>query len=110
MITTCLLTFALNYFTFWYGLLCSFLQLTTAIIGRGIFFDESADYITLLLSALLVTLYVVLAHLIITKIGFIFVRGEILSHGNDVLLDNLDEGVVIFQENKKDVVFLNASA
>lgn len=56
------------------------------------------------------TLYVFLVHLLVTKLGFIFVRGEILSHGNDILLDNLDEGVVIFQENKKDVVFVNASA
>ena len=49
-------------------------------------------------------------HLIITKVGKIFVESEVLREGNEQLLNNLDEGVVIIDEDSKDILFQNRSA
>ena len=36
-------------------------------------------------------------HLIITKVGMIYVEAEILRTGNEELLNNLEEGVIILE-------------
>lgn len=48
-----------------------------------------------------------ICHLIITKVGMIFVNAEILSTGNEQLLNNLEEGVMILDETTQEVIFIN---
>ena len=36
-----------------------------------------------------------ICHICITKVGMIFVEAEILRQGNEELLNNLEEGVII---------------
>ena len=50
------------------------------------------------------------AHLLITKMGMIFVEIEILRQGNEELLNGLDEGVVIQHEDTQEIIFLNSAA
>ena len=40
------------------------------------------------------------AHVIITSAGLLFVEAEILRCGNEHILDSLQEGVIIFSEDK----------
>ena len=36
-------------------------------------------------------------HWVITKVGFLYTESEVLRRGNESILDNLQEGVVIFE-------------
>ena len=38
----------------------------------------------------------ILSHIIITKVGMLYADTEVLRGGNDKLLDDLDEGIVLF--------------
>ena len=51
-----------------------------------------------------------IVHLVITKVGLIFVDAEILRIGNEQLLDNFEEGVLILEEEKMEPIFLNKAA
>ena len=51
-----------------------------------------------------------LIHLVITKWGIIYVNSEILAEGNLQLLENIEEGVLILEEESLDQLFLNKSA
>ena len=46
----------------------------------------------------------------IKKTGFIYVESEILREGNEQLLNNLEEGVMIFEEHSLKLVFKNEAA
>ena len=46
-------------------------------------------------------------HLIITMVGMIFVNADILSLGNEQLLNNLEEGIMILDEDSQEVIFTN---
>ena len=49
-------------------------------------------------------------HWIITKVGFLFIEAEVLRKGNEQLLDGLEEGVIIVEEQSKDILFYNTAA
>ena len=55
-------------------------------------------------------LKVVLIHLVITKVGMIYIEAEVLREGNDQTLDNLDEGVVILDEKLMKIRYYNKAA
>jgi hypothetical protein len=46
-------------------------------------------------------------HIIISWIGKLYVRAEILRSGNDTLLNNLKEGVFVIEETKEKIHFIN---
>ena len=49
-------------------------------------------------------------HIIITKVGMIFVDAETVRVGNDTILNSIEEGVVILGEAENKVHFANTSA
>ena len=51
-----------------------------------------------------------IGHLIIVKVGMIFIHAEILRAGNEQLLNELEEGVIILDTETKEVVFCNKAA
>ena len=51
-----------------------------------------------------------LAHLVITSAGLLFVEAEILRRGNENVLDSLQEGVIILSEDSKEMHYLNKAA
>ena len=46
-------------------------------------------------------------HLIITRVGMSFVNADILSLGNEQLLNNLEEGIMILDADSQEVIFTN---
>ena len=46
-------------------------------------------------------------YLLITKAGMIFVDAEILREGNEQLLNNFDQGILIFAEGTSELIFAN---
>ena len=59
---------------------------------------------------ILVVTNLFLCYLAINKIGMIVIESEILREGNENLLNNLDEGVIIQQEDSKEILFQNTAA
>ena len=51
-----------------------------------------------------------LAHIVITMAGLLFVEAEILRCGNENILDSLQEGVIILSEDKNEMHYLNRAA
>ena len=49
-------------------------------------------------------------HICITKVGMIFVEAEILREGNEQLLNDLEEGVVIQHLDTHEILFVNKAA
>ena len=49
-------------------------------------------------------------HYIISWVGLLFVKAEILRTGNEQLLNNLKEGVIIIDKENGVVMFLNRAA
>ena len=53
------------------------------------------------------SLNLLVAHLTITKVGMIFVEAEILREGNESLLNELEEGVIIQDAETMETIFVN---
>ena len=51
-----------------------------------------------------------LVNLLVKKVGQIFVESEVLKQGNTQLLDNLEEGVIILEDQTFETVFINEAA
>ena len=51
-----------------------------------------------LVNMMCLIMFLMIGHLVITKVGFIYVESEILREGNEQLLNNLEEGVMIIEE------------
>ena len=64
----------------------------------------------ILINMLCLIMFLLICHLVITKTGFIYVESEILREGNHQLLNNLEEGVMIFEEHSLKLVFKNEAA
>ena len=47
---------------------------------------------------------------VFNKIGFIVIEKDVLLAGNEQLLNSLEEGVIIVEENCSEVCFLNSAA
>ena len=66
--------------------------------------------VTLAISCVFQFFCLFLTHLIITKVGMIYVKAETMRIGNDAVLNNMHEGVVILSEKNDKVLFVNTSA
>ena len=51
--------------------------------------------------------FVWICHICIVKVGMIFVEAEILRTGNEQLLDDLEEGVIIQKDETNEILFMN---
>ena len=54
--------------------------------------------------------WIIMIHLVITKVGMVYIESEVLREGNDQTLDNLDEGVVILDEKEMKIRYYNKAA
>lgn len=48
--------------------------------------------------------------LLIQTLGYLYVEAEIMRKGNEVILNNLKEGVIIIEEETNQVTFFNEKA
>ena len=75
-------------------------------------FDVSLEeaVIKTFFNMLWITLSSLLAHIVITMAGLLFVEAEILRCSNENILDSLQEGVIILSEDKNEMHYLNRAA
>ena len=101
------MNFWLNYFQWWPSLFVSLLSLIPFGAVRHIYFDEPVNMIlsTVMFNMIYHFINLFFIHLIITKVGMLYAETEVLRSGNDQLLDNLEEGVIIFDENENNIVY-----
>ena len=59
---------------------------------------------------ILLSMGMLFIHVTISKVGMLYAETEVLRSGNDQLLDNLEEGIVLFDEAKKDIIYYNMAS
>lgn len=106
------MVFVMSYFKFLPSLIMVEVCLVPFFVFRYVFYYEEPS--SLVQAAIFYMLNILLAftfmHIIVTKVGMIFVEAEVLREGNEKLLDNLDEGVIITDETSQVVLFQNKTA
>jgi len=102
----------LYYFEFKRHCAFGFLPVLFTAIRRYLFHAESLEDMSGILVSMIfaVPASLILVHLIITKVGMIFVNAIVLRAGNDQVLDNLEEGVVILDEASHEILYSNKAA
>ena len=100
------------YFNGFAGIFWANVILSTVFFRRALFYEEDAGglVISYVMSVMFLTLNLIYIHLILTKIGMIYIDAEVLREGNDATLNNLEEGVVILKEEGLQVQFQNQAA
>ena len=96
-----------TYFDWWPSISCTLLSLITFSTSRYIYFDDPADLLAyqLIFNMIWHGMNLFFIHLLISKAGMLYAETEVLRSGNNQLLDNLEEGVVIFDDKKNDIVY-----
>lgn len=78
-------------------------------VNRLLFFeDEIGDLlITSFCYVMWLSFNMLICHLIVTKVGMIFVEAEVLKDSNAHSLDNLDKGLIIMDEQDFSITYVN---
>ena len=63
--------------------------------------------IILLLSLVWLGISLWLIHLVVTSVGMTLVNAQILNEGNEQLLNNSDQGILIFDQISEELMFAN---
>ena len=63
--------------------------------------------IILLLSLVWLGISLWLIHLVVTSVGMTLVNAQILNEGNEQLLNNSDQGILIFDQHSEELMFAN---
>mmetsp|Transcript_27432 Transcript_27432/g.36695 ORF Transcript_27432/g.36695 Transcript_27432/m.36695 type:complete len:177 (+) Transcript_27432:477-1007(+) len=103
------MNFWLCYFHWRSGILCTLLSIAPVYISRFLFYNDVVA-LNFLVSLPWHSLNLFFIHLIISKVGMLFVETEVLRSGNEKILDGLEEGVVIVEEDSHDILYYNAAA
>ena len=93
-----LMIFILDYFDFYPSIVCIIIVHLSQIASESILYGNeitTSHVISVLGICVLQFLQLFTIHIIITKVGMIFVESEIVRIGNDQILNNLKEGVII---------------
>ena len=105
--------FAMFFFDVWPCLVCSLVSQVLTPVFRAINYGEEFD-MQVVKSALgmmvSVTLAYLMIHCIFTQLGFALVGAEVERGSNRLLVNNLEEGVVLLEQDTKTVLFLNHAA
>ena len=106
------MTFWLTYFNFWTDLSLAILSLIPVYICQSVYFEQ--ETVPLLINYVLsippFMLNLLFVHLVITKLGFLYVDNAVIRSGNEQLLDNLEEGVIIIEETSHEILYYNEAA
>mmetsp|Transcript_7417 Transcript_7417/g.8969 ORF Transcript_7417/g.8969 Transcript_7417/m.8969 type:complete len:113 (-) Transcript_7417:2337-2675(-) len=103
--------FWLSYFHFWQDLAATNLSLISFYLNRLYLQADSGTEVILAIAYLpWHNLNLFIIHTVLTKMGMLYVEAEVLRNGNDQLLDNLEEGVIIVDETANDIFYYNSAA
>ena len=108
-----IVNFVTDYFDFWPSLICLQLQYPVMSIFHSLFHNERVDgqfFAQMFTNMIICSLCVWVAHLSLAKCGMIYCEAEVLRDGNEQLLNNLEEGVMILEEDTPNILFLNQAA
>lgn len=111
LVTT--LNFISDYFDFLPSLICIILQYPVMAGFHAAFYNLPTDgtfFGGMILNMITSAVSIWMCHICITKIGMIFVEAEVLREGNEQLLNNLEEGVIIGHEDNTKILFMNEAA
>ena len=105
------MVFWLSYFKWWPSFICSLLVLVPFAIARIVFYGDNAALLSVQLLVYMMwhAMNMLFIHIIITKVGMLYADTEVLRSGNDQLLDDLEEGIVLFDGKEKDIIYHNLS-
>ena len=100
--------FWLSYFSFWRDLVFAILSLIPFIVCCFTLHLESTSRVLVYLVQLpwhILSLFVI--HWVISKVGLLYVDAKLYRKGNKKLLDNLDEGIMILDQNSMEILYCN---
>ena len=82
------------------SMISGIISLLPLYVKRAVFYEEpTVDLAMSCVSTVLWMIFnMVIVHLVITKVGMIYIDAEVLREGNTETLDNLEEGVIILDE------------
>ena len=94
--------FLANFFHFWLSYAGVILTMALAHLNRYLIYRDEIELVIthFLVGFIWMTLYMSMIQLWFNKIGMTFTE-QILDSGSTQILDNLDEGVIILDEGKK---------
>ena len=90
-----------DYFDWWPSLFCTLLQYPILGVARAMFYNESIDshfFLNITSTMVVSALFSWIIHISIVKFNLIYIEAEVLREGNEQLLNNLEEGVIIVEE------------
>jgi hypothetical protein len=104
-----LFQFLMNYFHWWPALICSNIALSMTILQRAIFLDDDLNVLILTYICFLIwhSFNLLICHLLVTKVGMIFTEAEVLRTCKADLLDNLDQGLILLDEEDSSILYSN---
>lgn len=105
------LFFALSYFNFWADMGTGVAFFTLMCANRVFLYGDPVD-VVMMHGILILPWHLfnfLCVHIALTKFGFLFVDAEVLRSGNEQLLNNLEEGVIILDETSNKILFYNAA-
>jgi len=108
-----LLNFYLHFFNFWPNLVCTILAQVSIVVANSLLYLEPVTgiMIVLALGGIAWSFFnFLVTYLIITQIGLNYVQSETVNIGNEQLLNNLKEGIIILDKDTGFVRFLNNAA
>lgn len=79
-------------------------------VSRVLYFSDDLSILNIVVGSLAYVLYCAIVSGLTNKLGFLMIELDVLREGNDSLLNSLEEGVVIVEENCSEVCFLNSAA
>lgn len=97
-----LIDFIMSYFNLWAGLALTVLGTLCNEAKRSLLYENEVYTERVILVTGIVLVAVAFCwsfHVILTFFGMYFVEAEILRQGNDQILDDLEEGVIIKEEH-----------
>lgn len=108
-----ILSFILGYFYWTPTLIYCLLASALWHLNHSLLYEESLDHTMAIFVS--VTLWfsinIFVIHLVITWVGKLFAKAQVLKSGNDNILDNLEEGVVILDgSDKSEILYYNLAA
>ena len=107
------IVFILDYFDFYPSIACIVGVHLSHIFSESVLYGHeiTALFVIQVLGVCVIQyLQLFTVHIIMTKMGMIFVEAEIVRIGNDQILNNMKEGVVILHETSENVLFVNTAA
>ena len=87
--------FVMCYFHWWASLVTAMLVPTMNMLSRFLFYDEQFNTLKAIMTGLMIGVWIWFMRMCFVQVGMYYVEAEILRIGNDSLLDNLEEGVII---------------